>query len=216
MSSQSSARPPGKHPDTKSGSPDTERAILDATRALLDEVPLGRLSVAQIIEAAGTSRATFYFYFGSKSAVVAALVKRAIAEIYEVSRPTLYAPDSPPRPEALAERVRESTRIWDTHRAVLRATVENWNSHPELRTLWVEMISGLTEAIATELNAERVAGRAPPGPDARGLAAMLAWATERCMYVIGLDLPGTLGERDSMLSALTWMWVLAMQGVPTS
>ena len=95
---------------------------------------------------------------------------------------------------------------------MLRATVENWQAYPELETLWLEMIGGLTDAIAREIEEERAAGRAPAGPDARGLAAMLAWTTERCLYVIGLGVPHGLAERETMLDALTQIWLTVIYG----
>ena len=53
--------------------------ILDALRELLRERTFDTLSVAEIITAAGVSRASFYFYFAGKQAVLAELVRRADA-----------------------------------------------------------------------------------------------------------------------------------------
>ena len=61
-------------PRVHGGNSDTEQAIFAATEELLEQVPLQDLSVAQIIERAGVSRATFYFYFSSKYAVVTGLL----------------------------------------------------------------------------------------------------------------------------------------------
>jgi len=194
----------------KEPAPDAEAAILSATEELLASIPLHDLSVAQIIERAGISRATFYFYFESKFAVVAALVKQSIAEIYAASQPTLRSKPGPERIAALSQRVRDSARVWDAHRPVLGATVENWHAYPELRSLWLEMIGGLTEAIALEIEHDRKGGLAPPGPDPRALAALLAWSTERCLYLIGLEELVPAGERDARLDALTQMWLTVM------
>ena len=49
-------------------------AIFEATEKLLGEHSLQEVSVAQIIAEAGLSRATFYFYFGSKYSVAASLL----------------------------------------------------------------------------------------------------------------------------------------------
>jgi AcrR family transcriptional regulator len=197
------------------GAPQAETAILDATRALLAEVPLHELSVAQIIAAAGISRATFYFYFGSKFGVLAALVEHAIAEIYEVNRPAggrngngngRGAPE-----RALARRISESARVWDEHGDVLAATVENWRAYPELRTLWLEMTAGLTEAISLEIEHERAAGRAPEGPDPHALAATLVWATEHCLYMTGNGARDAV-SREDVVDALTSIWTAGIYG----
>src|SRR5438067_4134482 len=64
-----------------------ETAIFDATEKLLAEHSLQELSVAQIIAEAGVSRATFYFYFGSKYSVAASLLARITDEIFEFVQP---------------------------------------------------------------------------------------------------------------------------------
>jgi AcrR family transcriptional regulator len=203
---------PVEHARQTNGNANADAAILAATEQLLAEVPLRKLSVAQIIVAAGISRATFYFYFPSKFAVLAELVRRAINEIYAVSRPTLHSATAEAREVALTRRIEDSARVWDAHRPVLQATVDNLHAYPELQALWLEMLGGLTDAIATEIEQERAAGRAPDGPDARGLAAMLAWTTERCLYGIGLGLPGALSDRDGMLAVLVQIWMAVMYG----
>ena len=58
----------------RNGRGDTRGQIFEATESLLADVPLHDLSVAQIIERAGVSRATFYFYCSSKFAVVEGLL----------------------------------------------------------------------------------------------------------------------------------------------
>jgi len=192
--------------------PDVEQAILAATAALLAEVPLRELSVAQIIRGAGVSRATFYFYFGSKSAVLAALVKQAIDEIYEVTRQTRERTGSMPPSVALPARIEASAEVWDAHRPVLRAMVENWHTYPELKTVWLQMIGGLAESIASEIEHERAAGRAPAGADAHALGSMLAWTTERCLYVLGLGLPDPLANPAGTIEILAQVWASAIYG----
>src|SRR2546425_11855984 len=77
----------GDRPRAHAGDSDTELAIFTATEELLEQVPLQDLSVAQIIAKAGVSRATFYFYFSSKYAVVAGLLAGVMDEIYAVMQP---------------------------------------------------------------------------------------------------------------------------------
>jgi TetR/AcrR family transcriptional regulator, ethionamide resistance regulator len=191
-------------------------AILNATEDLLADTALQDLSVAQIIAEAGISRATFYFYFGSKFAVVAALVQQSIEEIYTATRPTLRSDPGPARIAALTQRISNSADVWDRHRPVLGATVENWQAYPELRDLWLEMIGGLTDAISAEIVHERALGNCPPGPDARALAALLAWTTERCLYLLGKDYMVASEDRQSRLGGLTQTWLHVMYGAGAS
>ena len=60
-------------------------------------MPLHDISVADIIEQAKVARATFYFYFSSKYAVVAGLLVQIMDEIYDVVEPfRARSADEPP------------------------------------------------------------------------------------------------------------------------
>jgi TetR/AcrR family transcriptional regulator, ethionamide resistance regulator len=203
---------PGARLGTNQHPADAREAILNATEALLANTALQDLSVAQIIAEAGISRATFYFYFGSKFAVVAALVQQSIEEIYAAAQPTLRSDPGPARIAALRQRIDNSADVWDTHRPVLGATVENWQVYPELGALWLEMIGGLTNAITAEIVHERALGNCPPGPDARALAALLAWTTERCLYLLGKEYMVAPKDRAACLDGLTQTWLHVMYG----
>src|ERR1700716_1861472 len=93
MSTEAAGRSPlqaareADRPRGHAGASETEIAIFEATEKLLAEMPLHELSVAQIIRAAGVSRATFYFYFSPKHAVVIGLLARVIDALYEVVQP---------------------------------------------------------------------------------------------------------------------------------
>jgi TetR/AcrR family transcriptional regulator, ethionamide resistance regulator len=208
---QVGARAPDR-PRKHTGGSDAEQAILAATERLLRETSLHELSVAQIIGAAGISRATFYFYFGSKFAVLTSLVEHAIDEIFRVSRQSLAGASGLPPAVAMRRRIQASARVWDANRPVLQATVENWNAVPELREVWLRALGGLTTALAAEIDAERALGRAPAGPDSRSLAAALVWTTERCLYVSGLNEPDAIGDETEAVEALTRIWLGAMYG----
>ena len=64
-----------------------QTAILEATERLLRERPLRRLSVADIIEAAGVSRTSFYAYFASKTAVIAECLREVMDQVMVAVRP---------------------------------------------------------------------------------------------------------------------------------
>ncbi|WP_433079727.1 TetR family transcriptional regulator [Dactylosporangium sp. CA-052675] len=83
---------------------DTElrERVLNALRELLDTRTFDSLSVAEVITAAGVSRASFYFYFPSKQAALAELVRRAVGAGHEAAEPWLSSAasstGSPPGP----------------------------------------------------------------------------------------------------------------------
>jgi AcrR family transcriptional regulator len=193
-------------PRAHGGTSDTEIAIFDATERLLAEIPLHDLSVAQIIAAAGISRATFYFYFSSKFAVVSGLLARVMQEIFTVVSPFTMRDDGIPPETALEQSLSAAIALWASHRPALRAVHEHWNTTDELRTLWLGVVDRFTEAIAVELERERSSGLTTVGADSRQIAASLLWSTQSVLYAAGLGIDPNLPDEQSALAPLMALW----------
>jgi AcrR family transcriptional regulator len=191
---------------------DTRREILAAAERLLDRESLHDLSVADIIEEAGVSRATFYFYFGSKYAVITGLLTQIMDDVYAVARPFLERSDDASPYEALSNGITAAAALWKAHRPAMRAISEHWPSDPELKELWLGIVERFTEALAGEVDRQRKQGLAPPGPPSRELIATLLWTAERCLYVAGLDTDQALGSEDQAAEALYALWRGAIYG----
>lgn len=199
-------------PRSHGGTSEAELAIYAATERLLGEMPLGAVSVAQIIAEAGTSRATFYFYFSSKFAVVGGLLERVMDDIFERVAPFIRREESTPPQEALHTGLAAGVRMWAEHRPAMRAIHEHWNTTDELRSAWTRVVTLFTDAVAAEIERERAAGLARPGVDARRLAATLLWGTERALYVAGLGIDPNLPDETSALDGLEAVWSGALYG----
>lgn len=196
----------------RNGRGDTRGQIYEATEELLAEVPLHELSVAQIIDRAGVSRATFYFYCSSKFAVVEGLLTEIMDEIYDVARPFIDRAEDDAPDAALRRSLEACAALWRKHRVALRAVSEHWNTVPELRDLWLGVVRKFTDGVAAEVERQRAAGVAPEGVPTRKLVLALLWATERSFYVAGLDVdPGFDGEEDAV-AALYAIWHGAIYG----
>jgi AcrR family transcriptional regulator len=189
-----------------------ETAIFEATEKLLAEHSLQDLSVAQIIAEAGLSRATFYFYFGSKFSVAASLLAKITDEIFEFAQPYLSqaAPEEPR--EALAGGLRAAIEIWERHRPTLRATMQHWSTNEEIGRQWVAGVELFTGALAQQIERDRRAGLAPAGPDARALAAALLWGTQHCLYAAGLGVDADLDGERGAFEPLMAMWSRSIYG----
>jgi AcrR family transcriptional regulator len=201
-------------PRSHGGTSDTELAIFDAAERLLAEMPLHDLSVAQIIAAAGISRATFYFYFSSKFAVVSGLFARVMDEIFTVVQPFTRREETIDPERALRESLSAAVSLWAAHRPALRAVHEHWNTTDELRTLWIKVVERFTEAVAGEIDRERAAGLSHDGADSRQLAASLLWGTECVLYVAGLGVDPNLRDEASALAPLMALWSGTLYGHP--
>jgi len=123
---------------------------LSATRELLRESRFDSLSVADILDAAGVSRASFYFYFPSKQAVLGDLVREAVAQGQQAARPWTDQELDPIT--ALRAGVTDGARLWRENAGVLMAIVESWGSDEGLRELWLEQMNLFTEAATARID----------------------------------------------------------------
>jgi AcrR family transcriptional regulator len=189
-----------------------ETAIFEATEKLLAEYSLRDLSVAQIISEAGLSRATFYFYFGSKFSVAASLLARITDETFELVQPYVSGERTAPPEELLARSLQAAVDIWERHRPTLRATMEHWSTNEEIGRQWIAGVELFTTAAAEQIERHRKAGLAPEGPDARRLAAALVWGTQHCLYAAGLGVDGDLEGEQQAFEPLMAIWERAIYG----
>lgn len=187
--------------------------ILDALRRLLSGRAFDTLSVADIIAAAGVSRASFYFYFPSKQAPLAELVRRAVGAGHEAAQPWIQAQASPP--ETLRAGIDAGASLWLDNAAVLRAIVESWASDTQLRELWLAQMATFTQAAVARIEADRRADPAAAarldGVDVHALAASLTWTGERLYYLAACGVP-PFDDRRVLVDTLTHLWVSALYG----
>jgi len=184
-------------------------SILDAAERLLAERPLAELTVADLLRAAGVARGSFYFYFESKEAVVAALLERIIDEVHDASLPWLDRGDTEPT-EALGAAIGGSLALWRRHAPVMRATVESWQTTPAIRELWGEVLERFAAESAAQIEKDRAAGVAPDGPPARSLGWALVAMNERSFYFAVAD--GEPEQDDELAETLTSIWVSSIYG----
>jgi AcrR family transcriptional regulator len=193
------------------GGTELRERILASLRELLRERTFDTVSVAEIITAAGISRASFYFYFAGKQAVLAELVRRAIVAGHEAAQPWVQATAGPR--ETLRAGVEAGASLWLANAPVLRAIVESWASDPQLRELWLAQMATFTEAAITRIEADRhidpAAAARLEGVDVHALAASLTWAGERLYYLAASGVP-PFDDRTVLVEALTHLWVSAL------
>lgn len=200
-------------PRAHSGSSEIEQSIFNAMEHLLESTPSHEISVAQIIEQAGVSRATFYFYFSSKHAVLTGLLAQVSDRIFEVVGPWLDTTDGADPHEALRASLTGAAQVWREHRYALRAVAENWRTDEELGALWAGIVERFTTAVASEIARERRTKQAPAGLDSKQLAAALVWSAERLLYISGLGEDESVPDEQAAVDALTVLWISSIYGV---
>jgi AcrR family transcriptional regulator len=194
---------------------EVEEAILAAMRELLARRRFDDISVADILSAAGVSRASFYFYFESRHAVLAVLVRRAVARGHEAAQPWLsHGQDEPPMAE-VRRGIEDGARLWRENAPVLRAIVETWRSHPELTALWLELMDSFTRETEQRIARDRQAGVAPDGPeDLHTLASLLTWVGERAYYLAAIG-QEPFDDEQRLVDGLTELWRGAVYRLPS-
>jgi TetR/AcrR family transcriptional regulator, ethionamide resistance regulator len=197
-------------PRIRSGNSDTEMAIFKATEKLLAKQPFADLSVGQIIERAGISRASFYHYFSSKLGVIAGLLVAVMDDIFETASPFLRRPGATIT-ESLRASMRNAMDVWTEHRVLLRVVMENWASSDELEAQWTGVMNRFAAAVALEIDDERNAGHLPPGLPSRELASALIWSTERCLYIAGRQADGSDFDERAHVEVLVTLWAGTLQ-----
>lgn len=204
---------PARRDESQQNPTGLRERILDALQELLRERTFDTLSVAEIITTAGVSRASFYFYFAGKQAVLAELVRRAVGAGHTAAQPWVQG-DRGPR-EALRAGIDAGAGLWLSNAAVLRAIVESWASDPQLRELWLAQMATFTDAAVARIEADRQADPAVrarlDGVDPHALAATLTWTGERLYYLAACEVP-PFDDRTVLVDTLTHLWVSALYG----
>lgn len=198
-------------PDRRSAPVRTD--ILDATARLLNSGRLHEISVENIAQEAGVSRPTFYSYFASKLEIVLELYQVAAAEMYDAVTPIWNRPADQTPPEAIRQGLRAMAAAWMPRRAVFEAAVELRYANPEMMSASEQTIAYFARAIGAQLDADRAAGIAPPGPATGPLATTLLWSSEHALYIAGRALSADLPDEQAVILPLETMWLGSLYGV---
>jgi AcrR family transcriptional regulator len=163
-----------------------ELAILDAAEKLLAE-GFEPVTVEQIAQGAGLTRAALYFYFGSKQEVLTALVARTMSVIVDEAHIAADEVDSPPR-DTFARAVKRTEAQWLEHGVIMRAAVDYSPFIPAVGKLWRDTVETYIESAATVLIRAGIPDRDGP-TGAHEIARALCWMTERSFYMAVTQAP---------------------------
>jgi len=136
-------------------------AIVTAVRELLQERSFADLSVSTISERAGVARSGFYFYFDSKYAVLATIVKDAAELLDDLTHH--FAPREPGEsPAAFAKRmVGSAVTVYANDDPVMTACAAARNTDAEIRDIMDDFYDGVVAKLITLLEND---------PDARPIS----------------------------------------------
>lgn len=191
--------------------------ILEAMARLLNKGRLHEFSVENIAQEAGVSRPTFYSYFASKLEVVLELYEVAAAEMHSAINPIWNRPPDFSPADAFAQGMHDLAAAWVPRRAVFQASFELRYVDPDMMAASERTIAYFADAIGAQLDADRAAGIAPPGPPTGPLVTTLLWSSEHAMYIASRGLSADLPAEPDAVLPLVAMWLGSLYGiVPTT
>ena len=184
---------------------------------LLNDTQLHEISVENISKEAGVSRPTFYSYFASKQEIALELYQLAAAEIYTAVTPMWNRPEGQAPADAVRQALSALAATWTPRRAVFQAAVEHRYMDAEMMSTSRHTIDQFAGAIGAQLDADRAAGIAPPGPPSGPLITTLLWSSEHSFYIASRGLSDQLADEYAAVLPLQAMWLGALYGiVPTT
>jgi AcrR family transcriptional regulator len=139
-----------------------ERAILDTARSLVERAPLSQITIDDLATGAGISRSSFYFYFDSKHAVIAALLRELSARLYDETEDWFVG--SGPDDDSLRRALAISAQLWQDHWQLLRQALLDPDPDPLLAELRGRIVDRFVRQVGARIDRDRTAGVAPPGP----------------------------------------------------
>src|SRR4051812_31628459 len=147
-----------------------EQAILDTARALLETRPLASLTIDELAAGAGISRSSFYFYFDSKAAVLAALLDGLSSELAAENSPWLDG--TGPDEAALRVAITHGVELWRRSGGLLRQAMTAGAPEDPLTAWRAEVVRRGVRRLTARIERDRAAGLAAGPPSAEGLAWM--------------------------------------------
>jgi len=185
-----------------------ERALLDAAARLLLAGTFAEVSVAGIASEAGLSRASFYFYFASKQALLASLLDEAVQHFNERIVSVVDSDQFATPADAVRATVEAAAELWWDHRTVLCASVELGSAMPEV---YDRTMANLSVVGAPTVELLQRYGTVPEALDAEaseGLVSVLMLMSERSYFDLMRGDP-TLAARDALTERLVTVWLRA-------
>jgi len=182
--------------------------ILDAAEKILRKRPFRDLQVANLMDATGLRRSSFYHYFRDRHDVVVRLVERLSAEL-EPMNERWFRDDEDPI-ASLRDGYRGVGEIWAKHGPVLRAIAEAAIHDRKVEKAQRELVDTITRGTAERIRTDIARGRTLPlDPDetARALILMsMQFLNERL---------GRGRRRDwkPVVATLSRIWLRTLYGV---
>jgi TetR/AcrR family transcriptional regulator, ethionamide resistance regulator len=188
---------------------ESEREILDAAEQLLRERPLSEITVSELMARTRLGRSSFYFYFGDLYDVVASLLARLEAALWEPAERWIEGSEGPPEKD-IKRAIEGVVSVWVAHGPVLSAIAQASLHDRKVASLWRDgVIERFVDAVTDRIMEEIRRGRIDQ-LYARETATALLLMNERYL----MDTLGGAPQADAkrVAETLSRIWMRALYG----
>lgn len=187
-------------------------AILNAARELLSTNSFESISVSAITARAGITRSGFYFYFDSKHAVLATMLRAAVTELDEMTNH--FAPRAQQEsPEMFVSRmVRTLATVTSRNDPVMAACQAARQTDAEIRAITDALSDSVIAAVQQNIAAEVAAGTAAPIADDTATLVRILSATTRFAVSGDTAFVRSADDLPRTLHAIEQLWLHAFWG----
>ena len=186
-----------------------EQALVAAAERLLESGTFAQAQVSDLAREAGLSRASFYFYFASKQALLSEVIAAAVSDFRHLLGEQLEGADGRSPAELVTGTVLAAVDLWWEHRQVMVSSVELGGELPEVYDRTMETIADVG---ARTISLLRKAGHFEKPSDealtARTVTALIMM-TERNFYDLARHSSDRLAY-DELGALLTAIWLRAL------
>jgi len=195
---------------------DREAAILATAERMLTERNIAEISVDDLARGAGISRPTFYFYFGSKDAVIVALLSGVIRDA-ERQLDGIFDDARRARSDGWRDVIASFFQAFGAHPSIVGAAAQELPTSAEIATMWSAALQSWISRVADWISAERAHGAAPHTVSARDLATALVLLNERFLRSIFAG-ESAAPNSDEAIDVLVHIWTTSIYaaGAPLS
>ena len=177
---------------------------MDAVKRLLAAgASFTELGVQRIADEAGVARSTFYLHFRDKTELITQLAQELGGGAFALFEE--WSPAAPDAVERLTETLHTTLRYWRERRHLLAAVLEVVGYDPLARQAWEAQLDVFVAWTERWLDAERQAGRTPPGLSIPTAARVMIWGGNEALdhQILHGD-PACDAEVAQELAQLQW------------
>ncbi len=183
-----------------------ERDLLDAASRLLASGAFGAASITEIAQEAGLSRASFYFYFASKQALLASLLDSAVSQFNGQIASVVDGPPVGSPADVVRSTVQAAAELWWEHGVVLSASVELGTAMPEVYERTMANFAVVGAPTVELLRRYGTVAEATDADEAAALVSALMLMSERNFFHLMRSNP-TIAQRNALTATLQRIWL---------